>query len=75
VNDKSLADKAGVLLGNLEEVSRKLKDGEGTIGKLMSDQELYNEVNALVKDVRQIVDNYRDTTPISTFGGLIMGGL
>ena len=41
----------------------------------MSDQELYNEVNALVKDVRQIVDNYRDTTPISTFGGLIIVGL
>ena len=41
----------------------------------MTDQELYNEVNALIKDVRQIVDNYRDTTPVSTFGSLIMGGL
>src|SRR5574344_2156000 len=29
----------------------------------------------LIKDVRQVVDNYRDTTPISTFGSLILGGL
>ena len=36
-----------------------------------------NEPTLLAPDeaVRQIVDNYRDTTPVSTFGSLIMGGL
>ena len=29
----------------------------------------------LIKDVRQTVDNFRDTTPISAFASLIMGGL
>jgi hypothetical protein len=32
-------------------------------------------VTALVKDIRQVVDNYRDTTPISSFGSLIGGAL
>jgi hypothetical protein len=41
----------------------------------MNEKELYDEVNALVKDVRQIIDNYRDTTPITTFGSLVTGGL
>ena len=55
--------------------AERLKSGEGTIGRLINSPELYDEVNALAKDVRQVLDNYRDTTPISTFGSLIMGGL
>ena len=52
-----------------------MEKGEGTLGKLSADSKLYDEVTALLKDVRQIVDNYRDTTPISTFGSLIGGAL
>ena len=73
--DPELADNASKLLANLEKVSDTLAKGEGTLGRLASDDELYAELNGLMKDVRQIVDNYRDTTPISTFGSLIMGGL
>ena len=75
MEDKELADNATKLMENLKAVSDKLAKGEGTLGKLTTDQEMYDEVNGLIKDVRQIVDNYRDTTPISTFGSLIMGGL
>ena len=75
MEDKELADNATKLMENLRAVSEKLAKGEGTLGKLTTDQEMYDEVNGLIKDVRQIVDNYRDTTPISTFGSLIMGGL
>ena len=57
------------------EVSEKLKNGEGTLGKLATDSSMYDEVQGVIKDVRQVLDNYRDTTPISTFGSLIMGGL
>ena len=75
MDDKELAENASKLMENLKAVSDKLAKGEGTLGKLTADQEMYNELNGLIKDVRQIVDNYRDTTPISTFGSLIMGGL
>ena len=76
--DKDVAEiteGANKLLANLTEVSEKLKNGEGTLGKLASESEMYDEVQGLIKDVRQVLDNYRDTTPISTFGSLIMGGL
>ena len=75
LDDTELADNASKLMENLKSVSEKLAKGEGTLGKLTTDQEMYDEVNGLIKDVRQIVDNYRYTTPISTFGSLIMGGL
>ena len=73
--DPELADNASKLLANLEKVSDSLAKGDGTLGRLATDDELYTELSGLMKDVRQIVDNYRDTTPFSTFGSLIMGGL
>ena len=72
---KATFDSANVLLDNLNATAERLKNGEGTVGKLLADDELYNEVQGLAKDVRQVLDNFRDTTPISTFGSLIMGGL
>ena len=72
---KATLDSANKLLENLNATAERLKNGEGTIGRLMADDELYNEVQGLTKDVRQVIDNFRDTTPISTFGSLIMGGL
>ena len=53
----------------------KLDKGEGSLGKLINDKTIHDEVEGLTRDVRQVLDNYRDTTPISTFGSLIMGGL
>jgi phospholipid/cholesterol/gamma-HCH transport system substrate-binding protein len=76
--DKEVAEimeGAKDLVANLTEVSEKLKNGEGTLGKLTTDAAMYDELQGLIKDVRQVLDNYRDTTPISTFGSLIMGGL
>ena len=72
---KATIESANRLLDNRSATAEKLKNGEGTVGKLINDDELYNEINGLAKDVRQVLDNFRDTTPISTFGSLIMGGL
>ncbi len=72
---KEVMDSASTLLANLNATAERLKSGDGTLGKLINDPELYDEVNALAKDIRQVLDNFRDTTPISTFGSLIMGGL
>ena len=74
-NDAALADDAAKLVANLRTVSERLEKGEGTLGRLMMERELYDEVNAAIKDVRQIIDNYRDTTPITTFGALATGAL
>ena len=74
-NDAALADDAAKLVANLRAVSERLEKGEGTLGKLVAEREMYDEVNAALKDVRQIIDNYRDTTPITTFGALATGAL
>ena len=75
LNTKEMTAKANNLLENLNAVAEKLKNGEGTLGKLANQPDLYNEVEGLMKDVRQVLDNYRDTTPISTFSSLATGAL
>ena len=70
---KETAGKADALLDNLNEVAMRLRRGEGTLGRLSADDALYKEVEGLVRDVRQVIDNYRDTTPISTFTSLATG--
>lgn len=72
---KETLDGASRLVATLNTLADRLEKGEGTLGKLISDDALYNEVKGLATDVRQTIDNYRDTTPISTFGSLILGGL
>jgi phospholipid/cholesterol/gamma-HCH transport system substrate-binding protein len=72
---KKVVSSAETLLADLGEVAKKLKSGEGTLGKLINDSSLYDEVDGLSKDLRQVLDNYRDTTPITTFGSLVTGAL
>ena len=70
---KGTAGRANELLDSLNEVASRLRRGEGTLGRLTADDTLYKEVEGLVRDVRQVIDNYRDTTPISTFTSLATG--
>lgn len=72
---RRLTESGEKLLSNLNAVAERLKAGEGTMGRLVNDDRLYSEVEGLVRDVRQIIDNYRDTTPITTFSSLATGAL
>jgi len=74
-NVKALTAKGEKLAENLNAVAEKLRRGEGTLGRLANDPGLYNEVNGLIRDCRQIIDNYRDTTPITTFSSVLTGAL
>ena len=72
-NAQDTIEKANRLLDNLNAVAADIRDGKGTIGRLTNDPTLYEEVEGLMRDVRQVIDNYRDTTPISTFSSLAIG--
>lgn len=73
--DDTLFDSLRNSVANIETVTARMASGEGTLGKLSKEDALYDDAAGLLKDARQVLDNYRDTTPISTFGSLILGGL
>ena len=72
---REVSDSAKRLLASLNELADRAKNGEGTLGRLMNEDGAYREVEGLIRDARQVLDNYRDTTPISTFSSLATGAL
>ena len=74
-DDNKIYNDLDETVANLKTVTDRLVKGEGTLGKLSADEKLYDDVHGLIKDVRQTVDNFRDTTPISAFASLLVGGL
>jgi len=60
---------------SLKTVGTRLAEGEGTLGRLAADDTLYTEIEGLVGDMRQVLDNFRETQPLTTFGSLVLGGL
>ena len=74
-DDNKVYNNLDATVANLKTVSDRLTKGQGTLGKLAADEEMYRDIHGLVKDVRQTVDNYRDTMPISAFSSLLVGGL
>ena len=68
------------LIGNLEEaienfnqITEKLNSGKGTLGRLINDDSVYVEAEKTLRDVRMMVDDLRETSPIVTFAAIFFG--
>jgi phospholipid/cholesterol/gamma-HCH transport system substrate-binding protein len=58
---------------NLKKITGGLAKGEGSMGKLLSDETLYQELQSLLREGRAVVDDYRETSPITTFTSIFFG--
>ena len=56
------------LMKDLREFSAKLNNPDSTIGKLVTDDQLYGEVQTLMKKASQTLDGMGDAAPISAIG-------
>ena len=74
-SDSPLIGDLEATAANLKAITTKLESGEGTLGRLVNDQAIADEVEAALRDVRQIIDNMRDTAPITTFSSLFFSGM
>lgn len=57
----------------LREISTKIANGEGTLGRLTTDDSLFEEAQLLLQEVRAAVDDFRETSPITSFTSLFFG--
>ena len=61
-------------IANLKTVTGRLEAGEGLLGQLMSDKSpIGTEFEGLLKDGRDMVDDMREASPISTFTSIFFG--
>jgi phospholipid/cholesterol/gamma-HCH transport system substrate-binding protein len=61
-------------------LGEKINSGQGTVGKLMNDEELYDEIKKLVEnasnvmgDAQATIDDFRETSPLTTFSSILFG--
>ena len=74
--DDPMATDLADTIHNLKVISERLERGEGLLGQLMRDDgEVGQQVNGLLKDGRDLIDDYRETSPVSTFSSIFFGAL
>jgi phospholipid/cholesterol/gamma-HCH transport system substrate-binding protein len=66
--DEPTATSLKASVNNLKEVSAKLNSGEGTLGKLIADDTLYNSVQSTMKKADKMIDGLGDQGPITAVG-------
>lgn len=74
--DDPLASDLADTVHNLRLITERVEKGEGLLGQLMSDDgEVGKQVNGILKDGRDLIDDMRETSPVSTFSSIFFGAL
>jgi hypothetical protein len=47
------SERLSTSAGKLDEILGKINEGEGTVGRLVSSDELYDEIHQFVKEIRE----------------------
>ena len=59
MNNDSLYKRLDGVTTNLEQLTAKLNQGEGTAGKLMNDTQLHDNINRTVTEMQQLLADIR----------------
>ncbi len=78
VNDEALADDLQTVVTNLRgatedirSVVAQVRTGEGSLGKLLIEDELYQETLRTVRLLTRSLEDYREAAPITAFTGVL----
>ena len=63
-----VVDKQTNFCGNLRDISDKIAKGEGTLGKLLTDDSLYLSAQSTLKKADRAIDGLGDSGPITAVG-------
>jgi phospholipid/cholesterol/gamma-HCH transport system substrate-binding protein len=63
--------RVNTIVTNLEDITAKVKKGEGTLGKLVTDEQFYNEAEKTMKKMQKAAEGVQEQTPITTLGALL----
>ncbi len=58
---------------SLRNLTAKIERGEGLLGRLSKDESLYDDAKKALGEVRQAVEDYRETSPVVSFTTLLFG--
>ena len=59
------------IVANLDDITTKMKEGEGTLGKLMTDEQFYDEAEKTMNKLQKAAEGVQEQTPITTLGVIL----
>lgn len=62
-------------LSQSDEMMDEIRNSRGSLGLLINDPSLYQDAKETVRQLRGAIEDFREQSPIITFGSLMMGGL
>ena len=62
-------ENVNILLGRVDDIVAHIQNGEGSVGKIIYDPELYNRANAAVKELQEVAEQIN--SPNGSIGKLI----
>ena len=71
--DDQVYQDLAATVASFRKMSESIEKGEGTLGKLLSDEAVYREFQALLREGRAAVDDIRETSPVTTFTSIFFG--
>jgi phospholipid/cholesterol/gamma-HCH transport system substrate-binding protein len=72
-SDDRLYEDVAAAAASVKNIAGKIESGEGMLGQLVRDASLYDDLKAAVQELRAVIDDYRETTPVVTFSSLMFG--
>jgi len=73
LGDDVLAMQLHSIMDDMKEVSRRFCDGEGTIGRLLTEDDAYLELMESLKSLNGQLEDAREAQPVSTFTQMLFG--
>jgi len=80
MNDKETKEQVKTLIADLSatmtdvrQIVGDVKDGKGTVGKLLADESLYAELQKAVGVLTRSLEDYREAAPITSFTSVLFG--
>ncbi|RJP24979.1 MAG: MCE family protein [Candidatus Abyssobacteria bacterium SURF_5] len=65
--------KMQATMERIDKISEKIEKGEGSLGKLIQDDALYDEATRMFKESRHAAEDLREQVPIITFTSVLFG--
>lgn len=74
-DDGQLYDSLKATVDGTNAAIADVRSGKGTLGKLVSDPELYDTTLETVKTAQTVLEDLREQAPVSTFSSVVFGSL
>jgi phospholipid/cholesterol/gamma-HCH transport system substrate-binding protein len=71
--DDQLYKDLSATAASLKNITAKVENGEGLLGRLVTDDSLYTDAQSAIKEFRAAIDDFRETSPITSFTTILFG--